>query len=95
MADASKLQLLTAEYEGPRDKRQMRHEIGVIPPNISMVERVKYLTVLRSAVVALQEETNKFLTQKMEEDNASSGQIQNSDDAKEEENYGEEVVDDS
>ncbi|CAF9908592.1 MAG: hypothetical protein GOMPHAMPRED_006206 [Gomphillus americanus] len=93
MADASKLQLLTADYEGPTGKKHMQHEIGVVPSDISTTERVQYLAVLRSAVVALQEETNTFLTRKMEEDNqTASGNV---DDKKEEENYGEEVVDDS
>ena len=92
MANASKVQSLTADYEGPTGRKHMQHEIGLVPSDISTAERVKYLAVLRSAVVALQEETNILLTQKMEEDKTVGG---NFDDKKEEENYGEEVVDDS
>jgi hypothetical protein len=42
--------------------------------------------------VGLQDEINEFLTKKMGEDNVASGKLA-AEEAKEEENYGEEVVD--
>ncbi|KAH7117034.1 hypothetical protein B0J11DRAFT_442840 [Dendryphion nanum] len=58
-------------------------------------DRVAYLAALQSSVKDLQAEVNTFLTQKMEEDKVIVGQIgAKVDDAKEEENYGEEIVED-
>lgn len=53
-------------------------------------DKTEYLIALREAVVSAQEEINKELTQRMDEDkNGKDGAV---DDKKEEENYGEEVV---
>ena len=54
------------------------------PPSTS--ERVAYLASLQSSLRTLQNDVNTFLTQKMVDDKAA-------DDAKDEETYGEEVVD--
>ncbi|KAJ4330041.1 hypothetical protein N0V95_010112 [Ascochyta clinopodiicola] len=51
----------------------------------SVTDRVAFLGALQSDLKTLQSDINTFLTQKMADDKAS--------DAKEEENYGEEVVD--
>jgi hypothetical protein len=65
-------------------------------PNAENVEeRTKYLRDLRNAVLDTQERINKELTARMEEDkarDATGPKIPDVDEAKEEENYGEEVV---
>ena len=67
-------------------------------------EKTAYLSGLRSSVTAMQNEINVFLTQKMEEDKAAenngagaSRSAQNGviDETKEEELYGEELVEDA
>jgi hypothetical protein len=55
------------------------------PP--STQDRVAYLAALQSSLKTLQGEINTFLTQKMEDDKAAGAN-----DAKAEETYGEEVV---
>lgn len=62
------------------------------PPSTG--DRVAYLSKLQSATKELQSTINTFLTQKMEEEKAAGGAGGKFDDAKEEENYGEEVADD-
>ena len=49
-------------------------------------DRVAYLAALQTSLKDLQKDVNTFLTQKMVDDKAA-------DDAKDEETYGEEVVD--
>lgn len=55
-------------------------------------QKTAYLRSLRAAVLGAQEEINKELTQRMEEDNARAGGGATGKDAKDEENYGEEMV---
>lgn len=58
--------------------------------------KTKYLAELRAKVTQLQSEVNTFLTQKMEEDKTAAdaqGTKVSELEVKEEENYGEEVVD--
>lgn len=67
---------------------------GITNPTVP--DKTKYLTDLRQATAAMQEQINKELTQRMEEDKAAeatkSGKTTNGvDEAKEEENYGEEA----
>ncbi|KAK4172089.1 hypothetical protein QBC36DRAFT_81391 [Triangularia setosa] len=52
----------------------------------------QYLSQLRQSVLSFQDRVNKELTSRMEEDNARAGTAANGADNKEEENYGEEVV---
>jgi hypothetical protein len=59
------------------------------PPNTK--ERVAYLAELQSSLKTLQGDLNTFLTERMEEDKAAGAS--KVDDAKAEETYGEEVVD--
>jgi hypothetical protein len=58
--------------------------------------KTKYLSDLRQSVTSLQDQVNKELTARMEEDKAREAAAANGaktvDDEKEEENYGEEVV---
>ncbi|KAK3490940.1 EKC/KEOPS complex, subunit Gon7 [Neurospora hispaniola] len=63
-------------------------------------DRAKYLHELRQIAATFQDDINRELTQRMEEDNKRAGQNGGGDqskgkeaEAKEEENYGEEVVD--
>jgi hypothetical protein len=74
----------------------------VPPKSCSVDEKSRYLQDLRSAAASVQDQVNKELTQRMEEDKAretaSTGTSATrhkraADDAREEENYGEEVVD--
>lgn len=67
-----------------------------ISPQPTTDERTGYLAALRTSVTSLQSDINTYLTEKMEEDKrAAGGDTANgtADDAKEEENYGEEVAD--
>ncbi|MCJ1388463.1 hypothetical protein MMC18_001310 [Xylographa bjoerkii] len=86
---------LKADYASPTGTHQFEHSLKALPVQFSTVEKTAYLSALRSSVTHLQEEVNSFLTAKMEEDKAvaapSTGAM---DDKKEEENYGEEVVED-
>ncbi|KAJ4416706.1 hypothetical protein N0V82_006615 [Gnomoniopsis sp. IMI 355080] len=75
------------------------HDLEAPPSGITnptVPDKTKYLTDLRQATAAMQEQINKELTQRMEEDNAAvaakNGKSTNGiDEAKEEENYGEEA----
>jgi hypothetical protein len=53
-------------------------------------DRVAYLVALQSSIQKLQGDVNTFLTEKMEQDKAIG--IAKAEEAKDEENYGEEVV---
>ncbi|KAH8899484.1 hypothetical protein GQ53DRAFT_816618 [Thozetella sp. PMI_491] len=69
----------------------------LVPPADAGVEaKIKYLKNLREAVISSQEEINRNLTARMEEDKARETQGPKTvvDEAKEEENYGEEVQED-
>lgn len=63
------------------------HPLPAIPASPSTHDRVAFLAALQSSIRSLQSDINSFLTQKMEEDKAGK-----MDDAAEEENYGEELV---
>ncbi|PGH00120.1 hypothetical protein AJ79_08303 [Helicocarpus griseus UAMH5409] len=64
------------------------------PERASTIAKTAYLSELRGAVTALQGEINEFLTARMEEDNNRSNQAAKSErERREEENYGEEVMD--
>ena len=88
-------QVLEADYRSESGAEAFRHPLGPIEANAPTAERVEYLGGLRSAVTALQEEINTFLTRKMDEDKTSSAKAAALDDRQEEENYGEEVVDEA
>lgn len=68
------------------------------PPSASITDRTASLAALRQALSSTQEQINKELTERMEQDKARDGAKTGSgnkaiDDVKEEENYGEEVQD--
>jgi hypothetical protein len=82
---------LTATYTSPTVPASSPHvftsELPAQPSATSTQDRVAYLAALQTSLKTIQGEVNTFLTQKMEEDKAVG------DDAKAEETYGEEVVD--
>lgn len=86
-----------ASYTSPNNASfNLEHDLPRIESSAPK-DRAIYLRALRSAALKLQETVNMELTQRMEEDNIkSTGANKNGkvDEAKEEENYGEEVVDD-
>jgi hypothetical protein len=84
---------LTAEYSA-RDS-ESKAFTQTLPPGSkepSAAERTASLTALRSAITDTQDQINAFLTQKMDEDNKKAGAHATFDDAKAEELYGEETV---
>ncbi|KAJ5081300.1 hypothetical protein NUU61_009564 [Penicillium alfredii] len=84
---------LHAVYTAPQASRTFEHAIPVDSATDAVAAKQAHLTALQSFVPKLQEEINVFLTERMEEDKKAQGQISEKE-AKEEENYGEEVVED-
>lgn len=86
--------LLKAEYAAPANSKTFAYSL----PSSSVAstaEKSAYFSVLRTAVVQLQDDVNAFLTAKMEEDKALASMVGvKVDEKKEEENYGEEAVED-
>ncbi|KAF1852002.1 uncharacterized protein K460DRAFT_401999 [Cucurbitaria berberidis CBS 394.84] len=82
-----KMSSLTATYSSPTSAAQtFSSELPAISSTASTAGRVAYLAELQTSLRTLQSDVNTFLTQKMVDDKAA-------DDAKAEETYGEEVVD--
>ena len=78
---------LTASYASPTSSSQtFTAQLPALASPPSTADRVAYLAELASALKTMQKDVNEFLTQKMADDKAA-------DDAKDEETYGEEVVD--
>jgi Gon7 family len=83
---------LTATYTASAaDPKVFEHTQTACSKTPSTEERTAYIASLRSNVSTLQDQVNAFLTEKMEEDKSAAVAAVN--DEKEEENYGEEVVD--
>lgn len=91
---------LSASYTSPTNAPfTLTHALeaptsGTINPSVP--DKTKYLAELRQATATMQEQINKELTQRMEEDKAveatKNGKAAHGvDEAKEEENYGEEA----
>lgn len=99
---------LRAVYTSPQPSipsQTFQHQLSSPPVNTSNTSsssspetvkaKVAYLSELRQLVPKLQDEINVFMTERMEEDKKSAeaqGSRQLEKEAKEEENYGEEVV---
>jgi hypothetical protein len=89
-------QKLTVSYTSPTSEPfNVSHSIPASSSD-NVQDKIQYLTSLRNAVTATQDEVNKELTRRMEEDKARDaaskpGIARNIDEDKEEENYGEEV----
>jgi hypothetical protein len=93
-----KCELLSATYQSPTSE-SFTHTIKLpAPPTTKPTDRTSYLAVLRKATAEMQETINKELTSRMEEDKAREAaatgitKAKGLDEAKEEDNYGEEVV---
>jgi hypothetical protein len=91
---------LSASYSSPTSAPFTITKSVAGPKSSDVAEKSRYLAELRSAAAAVQEQVNKELTQRMEEDKAreaaSAGEDKRrnpADEAKDEENYGEEVGD--
>lgn len=84
---------LTATYSSPTapEPKVFSTELPALSSPPSTQDRTAYLAALGSSLKTLQDDVNTFLTQKMEEDKAAGAS--KGDDAKDEETYGEEVVD--
>ena len=95
-----KYQLLSATYNSPTNAPfTVTHKLPT-PPTSNTKDKTSYLSALRKATSEMQETINKELTQRMEEDKAREAATANGngtkakgvDEAKEEDNYGEEVA---
>ncbi|EPS27289.1 hypothetical protein POX_e06261 [Penicillium oxalicum] len=84
---------LKAVYTAPDTSKTFTHVISVDSSKDSFAAKQSHLTALQTLVPQLQEEINVFLTERMEEDKKAQGAISEKE-AREEENYGEEVVED-
>ncbi len=96
-APTQQFQRLSATYSSPTNKSFIQSQRLPALATPKPADRVEYLTSLREAVATMQEEINKNLTARMEEDKAReaivvNGTKANLNESKEEDNYGEEVV---
>jgi hypothetical protein len=93
-----KYELLSATYQSPTNESFTHTTQLPAPPTTNSTDRTSYLAALRKATAEMQETINKELTSRMEEDKAreaaAAGNTKSKvvDEAKEEDNYGEEVV---
>ena len=85
---------LQAGYTSPNTSQTFTHSLpSVSASNQSTKQKTQYLSSLRRSVVQLQDEVNGFLTTKMEEDKAlATGTEGKADEKREEDLYGEDVV---
>lgn len=93
---------LTASYTSPTNPpftlANTLHAPASGTVNPTVPDKTRYLSELRAATTAIQGQINRELTQRMDEDNSKAASSsaaakhgKSVDDAKEEENYGEEV----
>lgn len=89
-------QVLSATYNSPTNAPFTHEQKISTPPSPKTSDRTTYLAALRAATVTLQEDINRELTARMEEDKAlditSASAKKGVDESREEDNYGEEVV---
>ena len=83
-------QLLSATYQSPESAPFTHAQKLAAPASTSTADKTQYLSALRKATAGMQEQINNELTARMEEDKARDASASKIDDAKEEENYGEE-----
>jgi hypothetical protein len=95
---SQQFQLLSATYQSPANEAFTQAQKIPAPPTSKTTDRTAYLAALRKATAEMQEQINKELTTRMEEDKARESRTNGSskkngavDEAKEEDNYGEEV----
>ncbi|KAJ6010428.1 EKC/KEOPS complex subunit Gon7 [Penicillium sp. IBT 35674x] len=86
---------LQAVYTAPDATKSFQHAIPMTSGTAAdpLATKLTHLRALQSLVPKLQDEINVYLTARMEEDKKAQGQTSEKE-AKEEENYGEEVVED-
>lgn len=90
---------LTAKYTSPANEAfTVDKPLPAAPSSTDVAAKTEYLSALRAAVINTQEQINKELTSRMEEDKAreaptgaAAAKKASVDEEKEEENYGEEV----
>ena len=101
-ADTPQHQLLSATYASPNNEPFVHTKKLSAPPSENPSDKTAYLGALRKATATMQEQINKELTQRMEEDKTteaagvngaskSKAKAKGVDESKEEDNYGEEV----
>lgn len=92
---ASQTFTLKATYQSPTNEPFSFTQDFPAPAADKVSDKTTYLAALRKATVTMQEQINKELTARMEEDKVREGAANSSkgtvDEAKEEDNYGEEV----
>jgi hypothetical protein len=97
-ASGQRFQILSATYQSPSNEPFTHTTKLPAPSTTKTTDRTSYLAALRKATAEMQETINEELTARMEEDKAreaaASGATKTKvvDEAKEEDNYGEEVV---
>lgn len=93
--------IFSATYSSPTNETFTHTQTLIaLQPTSSTKERTTYLGALRKGITEMQEKINKDLTARMEEDNLKSNSTAGAqkegkavvDEKKEEDNYGEEVV---
>jgi len=97
-ASTSSHEALSASYRSPQNA-DFTHRIKIpIPSGGDSADKPTYIGVLRAAVVTMQDLVNAELTARMDEDKALEASSKSGrekpkgvDEAKEEDNYGEEV----
>lgn len=86
---------ISATYSAPAEQSEtFRINMPPCSPDSSTEDRTKYLGDLRTSISQIQGQVNEFLTQKMEKDKTAAG-TEAANETKEEENYGEEVPEDT
>ena len=84
---------LKATYTASDATQTFTHPISIPSSADPLTAKRAHLTTLQSLVPKLQDEINTLLTERMEEDKKAQGAVSEQE-VKEEENYGEEVVED-
>ncbi|KAL8296708.1 hypothetical protein RB597_006022 [Gaeumannomyces tritici] len=99
MSDSKHISVVSATYKSPTNEPfAAASDITTATPvpsaALGLEDKTKFLQDLRASVSAVQEQVNKELTRRMDDDKAREATAGNPvDEAKEEQNYGEEVVD--
>ncbi|KAL8380964.1 hypothetical protein RB595_005320 [Gaeumannomyces hyphopodioides] len=99
MSDPKHISVVSATYKSPTNEPfTATNDITTATPipssTLSLEDKTKFLQDLRASVSVVQEQVNKELTRRMDEDKVREATAGNPvDEAKEEQNYGEEVVD--
>lgn len=85
---------VNVSYTAPDTTKSFQHSIPATATVDSLAAKQAHLSALQALVPQLQDEINVYLTARMEEDNKAKGQLSEKE-AKEEDYYGEEVVEDA